>query len=316
MKSNKQGYKKTNFGLIPTEWNICKFGEIIEYSQYGLSKTTSINGNYPIFKMNNFKNGRVVNENLDKVKISKKEFEEFKLNRDSLQEELYEIYTKALETKGYASNKMPDVKVTVQGGVGTAEEQYFLLDYYNVDSVGWGTPFLLVPEAVNVDEHTLNLLADAKEDDLYTSKVSPLGVLFNNVRGNTMDIKKMKLIAEGKPGSNCPNGNAAIFSDEKGKPICKASRKYQKQAIAELDAKGLDTDSYKKEFDAIVEPACICNSLGTTAKIVNGIELSKTQGTEVAVCPGPSMAYFSKKVSLKTMTNHICQVRLTRCHLI
>ena len=231
--------------------------------------------------------------------------EEFKLNRDSLQEELYGTYEKALEAKGYNSNEMPNVKVSVQGGVGTSEEQKFLLDYYNVDSVGWGTPFLLVPEAVNVDEHTLNLLGNAKEEDLYTSKISPLGVLFNNVRGNTMDIKKMRLIAEGKPGSNCPNGNAAIYPDEKGKPICKASRRYQKKAIAELDEKGLDTDSYKTEYDTIVEPACICNSLGTTAMKVNGIELIKAQGPEVAICPGPAMAYFSETVSLKTMANHI-----------
>ncbi|MDZ7615176.1 MAG: hypothetical protein U5K51_16885 [Flavobacteriaceae bacterium] len=39
------------------------------------------------------------------------------------------------------------LKSTVQGGVGTAEEHEFLLTHYQADSVGWGTPFLLVPEA-------------------------------------------------------------------------------------------------------------------------------------------------------------------------
>ena len=65
-----------------------------------------------------------------------------------------------------------------------------MLNYYQLDSIGWGTPFLLVPEATSVDEQTLEVLCKAKEDDLYLSEISPLGVLFNNVRGNSMDIKK------------------------------------------------------------------------------------------------------------------------------
>ncbi len=231
--------------------------------------------------------------------------EEFKLNRVALKKELFEIYSKALAEKGFDAQKMPDVKISVQGGVGTAEEHEFLLQYYQVDSVGWGTPFLLVPEVVNVDDHTLQLLCNATEKDLYTSRVSPLGVLFNNVRGNTMDIKKMRLIAEGKPGSVCPNGNAAIFKDANGKAICTASRSFQKNAIQQLDAKNLDAESYQKEFEAITMPACICNSLGTAAMLVNGIEPTKAQGTEVAVCPGPAMAYFSEPVSLKRMVAHI-----------
>jgi len=231
--------------------------------------------------------------------------EEFKVNRDSLQKELYEIYTKALESKGYVSQAMPQTKVSVQGGVGTAEEHEFLLNYYQVDSVGWGTPFLLVPEVVNVDNDTLKLLSDATEKDLYTSRVSPLGVLFNNVRGNTMDMKKMRLIAEGNPGSVCPNGNAAVHKDAAGKPICSASRVYQRGAIEELKAKNLDFESYNKEYEAITMPACICNSLGTSAMLVNGIEPLKAQGTEVAVCPGPAMAYFSEPSTLQRMVSHI-----------
>ncbi|MBK9359100.1 MAG: hypothetical protein IPN08_17265 [Bacteroidales bacterium] len=76
----------------------------------------------------------------------------------------------------------PEVKITAQGGVGTASEHQFLLDYYSLDSVGWGSPFLLVPEVANVDESTLQLLLDAKEEDLYLSNISPLGVPFNSLR--------------------------------------------------------------------------------------------------------------------------------------
>jgi hypothetical protein len=48
------------------------------------------------------------------------------------------------------------IKITAQGGVATAEEHNFLIQHYKLDSVGWGTPFLLVPEATTVDATTKN----------------------------------------------------------------------------------------------------------------------------------------------------------------
>lgn len=84
VKEDRSDYKKTKFGWIPEDWEICKFGEIIIFSQYGLSKYISNNGNYPIFKMNNFKDGKIIDENLDKVRISNEEFKEFKLNKREL----------------------------------------------------------------------------------------------------------------------------------------------------------------------------------------------------------------------------------------
>ena len=96
------------------------------------------------------------------------------------------------------------IKISAQGGVGTNEEHEFLLQHYQVDSVGWGTPFLLVPEVVNVDPKTLTQLEDAKEDDLFLSGISPLGVPFNNLRGNTKDQEKQAYIDKGRPGSSCP----------------------------------------------------------------------------------------------------------------
>ena len=66
-----------------------------------------------------------------------------------------------------------------------------------------GTP-LLVPEVTTVDENTRNKLIKAKEDDLYLSKVSPLGVPFNNLRNNTKDNERDEKIANGKPGVHVP----------------------------------------------------------------------------------------------------------------
>ena len=71
--------------------------------------------------------------------------------------------------------------ITVQGGIITAGENEFLLKHYQIDATGWGTPFLLVPEAVSVDAETLNELLSAGEKEIYMSDVSPLNVPFQNL---------------------------------------------------------------------------------------------------------------------------------------
>ena len=91
-------------------------------------------------------------------------------------------------------NNLYHLKITVQGGVGTAEEHEFLLKITMLDAVGWGSPFLLVPEATSVDQATRTLLMNAKEEDFYLSHISPLGVPFNTVRGTTNEILKQKRI--------------------------------------------------------------------------------------------------------------------------
>jgi hypothetical protein len=197
-----------------------------------------------------------------------------------------------------------DIKITAQGGVGTSDEHNFLIDHYQLDSVGWGSPFMLVPEICNIDDYTLNLLANAKEDDLYTSNISPLGVPFNTVRGNTKDIEKQQLIDAGKPGSICIKKYANLNKEFTERAICVASRQYQKRKLIELDNLGLNKEEYKKHFNAIVEKSCICMGLGTSVLIMNKMN-THLEGNTVAVCPGPNIAYFSEIVSLQRMVDHI-----------
>ena len=121
--------------------------------------------------------------------------EEFKTKKEELIQSAHELLTKALEAKNLPVPKEPmGLKITAQGGVGTAAEHDFLLQHYQIDSVGWGSPFLLVPEATSVDEETRNLLANAKEEDFYLSNISPLGVPFNTVKGMSNDFWKQKRI--------------------------------------------------------------------------------------------------------------------------
>jgi hypothetical protein len=230
---------------------------------------------------------------------------ELSLKRESLQAETFEILSAALQRKGRPCPDQPlPMKFTAQGGVGTAEEHNFLLEYYKLDSIGWGSPFLLVPEVVSLDEDTMDLLCKAKEEDLYLSGISPLGVPFNNVRNNSKDLEKQALIDSGNPGSHCPKRYACILNEFGVDGICSASRKYQRLKIQELDTLAYSPEKRKREYEKIVEKACICLGLGTSALLEHGIDHSY-EGAAVSVCPGPNLAYFDKKVSLKEMVDHI-----------
>jgi len=196
------------------------------------------------------------------------------------------------------------VKITAQGGVGTSEEHNFLLNNYDIDSVGWGSPFLLVPDVVNVDKETFELLSNATEDDLYLSKISPLGVPFNNVRGNSKDLEKQRLVAEGRPGSICPKQLLVSNVEFTERPICTASKQYQKFKISDLDMENESKKEYESKFHKITEKACLCLGLAASALIKNKIA-KEEDGHAVSVCPGPNIAYFSGKMSLKNMVDHI-----------
>ena len=233
--------------------------------------------------------------------------EEFKTNRNELINSVYELLVGALESKGKViPSEILEIKVTAQGGVGTAEEQEFLINNYGIDSVGWGSPFLLVPEVTTVDSGTLKQLQKAKEKDLFLSNISPLGVPFNNLRGNTKDIEKVAFADKGRPGSSCPKKFLALDREFSEKSLCTASRQYQHLKIKQLDDKKEEISEveYKKQYTNITDKSCICVGLGTSALMVNNID-RKVEGNGVSICPGPNMAYYSKETSLSEMVGHI-----------
>lgn len=230
---------------------------------------------------------------------------QFRDQKEELISEIHKIITEVLFRKDrYVPQSPMPVKITAQGGVGTAEEHQFLLEHYKVDSVGWGTPFLLVPEATTVDNNTLDKLVKAKEDDLYLSDISPLGIPFNSLKGNTKDQEKLSLVEKNRPGSSCPKKYVALNKEFTEKGICTASRQYQHIKIKELDKKELSPEDYQKEFDQIIQKSCTCVGLGTSALLKYNLD-TKVEGEGVSICPGPNMAYFSKIMSLKEITSHI-----------
>lgn len=231
--------------------------------------------------------------------------QEFKEKREELRESVQDILNQELENQGRTFSQNPlTIKISAQGGVGTEEEHEFLLNHYQLDSIGWGTPFLLVPEATTVDEKTLNQLVQAKEEDLYLSDISPLGIPFNNLKANTKDLEKEALITKGRPGSSCPKKFVSLNKEFKETGICTASREYQYLKIKELDSKDVSDELYQDSLNKITEKTCTCVGLGTSALLAYNLD-TKVEGKGVSVCPGPNMAYYSNIMSLKNMTDHI-----------
>lgn len=233
--------------------------------------------------------------------------EEFKEKKDQLIQSAHELMSKVLQQKQIPVPEQPlPLKITVQGGVGTAEEHEFLLENYNVDSIGWGSPFLLVPEATSVDQATRDLLMNAKEKDLYLSHISPLGVPFNTLRGTTNETLKQKRIEQNKAGSSCPKKFLALSKEYDPHGICTASKKFQDLKLAELEASkdSYTPKSFEKAKFAITEKSCLCVGLANASYLENDIKI-KGQAQGVVICPGPNMAYFDQEVSLSDMLGHI-----------
>lgn len=235
--------------------------------------------------------------------------EEFKQKKEQLVQSAHNLMIKALQLKNQTFPEKPlELKITVQGGVGTAEEHEFLLEEYQVDSVGWGSPFLLVPEATSVDQETRSLLMNAKEDDFYLSNISPLGVPFDTLKGTTNEFLKQKRIHENKAGSSCPKKFLALSKEYDPHGICTASKKYQDIKLEELESikDTLSADAFEKSKIKITEKSCLCVGLANASYLENDIKV-KGQAQGVVICPGPNLAYFDQEVSLKEMVQHIYQ---------
>lgn len=230
--------------------------------------------------------------------------EEFKSKRSEMITELFTLYQKALESKEMQCATPPAMRISVQGGIGTAEENQFLLDHYELDATGWGSPFLLVPEATTVDEETLQALVKATEKDFYISGSSPLGVPFNNFRYSSSEKQRLERIAKGRPGSPCVKKYLVSNTEFTAEPLCTASRQYQHLKIKQLQQENLEEKEYQKEYDKITEKVCLCEGLSTPAFLKYKI-LNPRESKAVAICPGPNTAYFSGIFSLEEMVKHI-----------
>ena len=231
--------------------------------------------------------------------------EEFKNKREELSTTLHSIYSPVIKAKGkLAFDTAHPIKITAQGGIGTAKENKFLLNHYGIDSTGWGTPFLLCPEATTVDDKTLQTLSKAGKSEITLSNNSPLGVRFHYLKGTSSEQEKQRRIAAGKPGSPCTEKHLAFNTEFTTEPICTASSKYQKLKTEHLKSLNLPDAEYTKLLNEVHAKECLCVGLSNSASIQYNQPFLKHLNS-VTICPGPNIAYFTKVVSLQEMTDHI-----------
>jgi hypothetical protein len=230
--------------------------------------------------------------------------EEFKQKREAMVDELFELYKPAILQKKLTLLSPPAQRLSVQGGIGTADENNFMMDYYQLDGTGWGSPFLLVPEVTNVDNETLSQLTTATEEDFYLSGASPLGILFNNFKQSSAETQRLERLEKNRPGSPCTKKYLCTNTEFTNQPICTASREYQNLKIKQIQALALPEAEYEEQFNTITEKICLCEGLCSSTYIKYDI-VKRKENKAVAICPGPNLAYFSQTYSLEEMVMHI-----------
>ncbi|MHA7128228.1 hypothetical protein [Algoriphagus namhaensis] len=226
--------------------------------------------------------------------------EEFKSNKKSLYDTIYETCQEALHASGKNQLIEPHLKITYQGGLGTAEEDSFLREYYQLDGTGWGSPFLLVPEATSVDSDTLQRILASKKSDYYLSNASPLGVPFNNLKNSSGEEQRKKRIAKNRPGSPCYKKFLSFSKEFTDTPICTASRQYQNLKTKQFQNQKITQEDLRE----VLEKDCLCEGLSAPAILAGG-ENPRRNLSAVTLCPGPNLAYFKGTFSLREMMDHI-----------
>jgi len=231
---------------------------------------------------------------------------EFKEKRDHLKAEFQPMIQRFYDSIGKeypASAQDEHPTITVQGGIGNHGEAMRMRSYFGMDRTGWATPFLLVPEATPIDDATREVLKNAKEEDVYLSDVSPIGVPFNNVRGTGSEKWTAKRASDGTPGSPCPKGHLVTNTEFTDKLICLSSTEYQTKKLEEIRSNGFSKEEADRIANDVVRKVCLCEHLGNGALIALGI--SPPNNKPQAICPGPNIAWFERYYSLREMVDHI-----------
>jgi len=227
---------------------------------------------------------------------------ELSREKKQLVEKLFTLYDNALKKSGRIRvSEPPQLCLTVQGGINTADEDSFLMSHYKLDGTGWGTPFLLVPEVTNIDEEHLRKLAAAQNEDVSLSENSPLGVPFWILRNSASEELRRLRIQQGKPGSLCPKGFLKSNTEFSENPTCPASHTYQVLKVQQIANNDEKPEIKAARIKKVVSKSCICNDLAGGVMLKNGI----SQEAHPAICCGPGIVNFTQITTLERMVDHI-----------
>ncbi len=228
--------------------------------------------------------------------------EEFKKDRQELIDVTFKMLKRGLKSVGIECPEKPfDTRVTVQGGIGTHEEDKFLRKRYGAEGTGWATPFMLVPEAVIVDEDHRDRLIRATDSEVELSKSSPFGIPFWTLRTSDSEKLKRKRIEDGDPGALCTRGYLKLNPEFPGKPLCAGSKTYIKKKLKAINEGDYNEAQKGKLIEDALEKACICIDLAGAANVSNGIDPDATP----SYCPGPNIVNFDRRYTLEEMVSHI-----------
>ncbi len=226
--------------------------------------------------------------------------DDFRRQRGDLAQKLYAIFAESLREQGRpVPAEPPPFRVTMQGGVGNAAEHRLLMERYEVDGVGWGSPFLLCPEVIAIDDDTVGRLLAAKPGDVQLSPASPLGVPFWNLMTSAGEDARRARNDSGNSGSSCPRGYLVYNTDFTDVPICTASRNYHNKLRAALPT--LSPEVGQRKLTVALNKSCLCQDLAGGAQRRLGIDKDATP----LLCCGPNVVYFRKVVGFDEMVGHI-----------
>lgn len=231
--------------------------------------------------------------------------QEFSTKRESLETQFQSTVERYYAQHGLDTERLKPKSFpifSVQGGIGCPGEMQRLLHDFKMDRCGWGSPFLLVPEATAVDSATRKLLAESTPADIVISHASPLGVPFSNLRTCSAEHNRLQRILAKNPGAPCAKGFLQNNTEFTERPICTASREYQVQKLRQIDSLSISESEKTRLRARILEKSCICHELGNSALIEFGVQ---SKSTPVSVCPGPNIAYFNRTYSLEEMVDFI-----------
>jgi len=248
--------------------------------------------------------------------------EEFKQNKNDIKKSLWELCQKGLQKQSRNSFLIsPELRITVQGGIGANQEDKTLRKYYELDGTGWGSPFLLVPEVTSIDEDTLKKLVDADDQDIRLTQASPFGVPYYSLMNSKSNEVRLRKIEEEKPGSPCITKALTFDKEFSEEGLCVSSSQYQQKKIEQLRNLNLNKEEFDREYEQVVEKECICHNLGGSILKKYDIEQARAP-RPAAICPGPNLVFFSKTYSLKEMVDHIygkinlIQLKTQRPHVL
>ncbi len=228
--------------------------------------------------------------------------EEFKEKKEIIKTDLYKVYEAACEklNKPLLSKDKATVKVTYQGGLALNQETQLLYNEYCIDETGWGTPFLLAPDVINIDNVHVEKLKISTQKEVQLSHSSPLGIPFWNLMTSASEEDRKRKIAAGKPGSPCPKGFLVSTKEYTEKPICTASLKFQNRKLKEYD-ESEDLDNIESKKSMTLMKSCICHDLAAPATLPLGIDKKGVP----CICCGPNIVNFSESTDFKNMCDHI-----------